>query len=679
MRHSTWRLRILLVWAIEALSFGLYVFLFTHISFDNWRAALLAVAAIGLLNASIRPLLVTLKLSPTLMVFWTLAMVCNTLAIWLAGEYVSGVNVEGIWIVLLGALWMTTVNVSFNDLLAIDDDDAYFAHLISQILKLTLRPEKTDMPGILIMEIDGLSEPVLQRALENGYMPTLAQWIERGSHQIERWECDLSSQTSASQAGILLGDNFDIPAFRWYEKENKKKMVSNHPLDTAAIESRISSGDGLLKDGASRSNLFSGDAPEAIFTASTLTDLSKQSNQDFYPLIMGPYNFIRMVLLFIWEVILELRAARYQRVHNVLPRVHRGGTYPLLRASTTVLLRELTTYILIGDMLEGVPTVYATYVGYDEVAHHSGVERPDALDVLYKLDDQFDRLEHAAKLAPRPYYFIVLSDHGQSQGATFKQRYGMTLEDLVRQLVSQKHTVESVESLDASWGTVSRFFTGILRSFIPGSENFISRIIRRALKNRTHLDQVALGPYRDHLKELEDSPDLTPAEVMVLASGNLGLIYFTDWDERMSYEQINKAFPDIIKGLSEHPGIGFILVHSETAGPLAIGARGIHYLKDGRVEGDDPLSNFGPNAADHLLRTANFPHVADIMVNSFYDPEKDEVAAFEELVGSHGGLGGNQTSPFVMFPSGWKLGKDEIIGAPDLHAQLKLWLSEVSN
>jgi uncharacterized membrane protein YvlD (DUF360 family) len=668
----------MLVWVVGAVSFGLFVFLFTHISFDNWRAALLAVVAIGLLNALIRPLLVALSLSPTLMVFWILAMVCNTFTIWLAGEYVPGVNTEGIWIVLLGALWMTTVNVSFNDILAIDDDDLYFARLISQILKLTLRPKKTDTPGVLLMEIDGLSEPVLKRALKQGYMPTLAEWIERGSHQITNWECDLSSQTSASQAGILLGDNFDIPAFRWYEKENKKKMVSNHPNDTAEIERRVSSGDGLLKDGASRSNLFSGDAPEAIFTASTLTDLSKQSNQDFYPLIMGPYNFIRVVLLFIWEVIVELRAARYQRRHNVLPRVHRGGSYPLLRASTVVLLRELTTYILIGDMLEGVPIVYATYVGYDEVAHHSGVERPDALEVLYKLDEQFDRLESAAKLAPRPYYFVLLSDHGQTQGATFKQRYEMTLEDLVRQLVTDQHTVESVESLDAGWGTVSRFFTDVLRGVIPGSENFLSRLTRRALKNRTHLDQVALGPYRDFLEQDELDPDPTPAEVMVLASGNLGLIYFTDWDERMSYEEINGVFPNIIKGLTEHPGIGFILVHSEADGPLAIGAKGIYYLKDGRVQGDDPLTDFGPNAAKHLLRTANFPHVADIMVNSFYDPEKDEVAAFEELVGSHGGLGGNQTSPFVMFPSEWKLQKESIIGAPELHAQLKLWLSEVS-
>ena len=87
-----------------------------------------------------------------------------------------------------------------------------------------------------------------------------------------------------------------------------------------------------------------------------------------------------------------------------------------------------------GDRLH-TASAYATFVGYDEVAHHSGVESDDAFDILHKLDKQLPRLESAARQAPRPYHLVVLSDHGQTGGATFKQRYGLSLEELIQELV----------------------------------------------------------------------------------------------------------------------------------------------------------------------------------------------------------------------------------------------------
>ena len=36
-----------------------------------------------------------------------------------------------------------------------------------------------------------------------------------------------------------------------------------------------------------------------------------------------------------------------------------------------------------------------------------------------------------------------------------------------------------------------------------------------------------------------------------------------------------------------------------------------------------------------------------------YDPDANEVAPFEEFMGSHGGLGGWQSHPFALVPSGW--------------------------
>ena len=133
-------------------------------------------------------------------------------------------------------------------------------------------------------------------------------------------------------------------------------------------------------------------------------------------------------------------------------------------------------------------------------------------------------------------------------------------------------------------------------------------------------------------------------------------------------------YPGLLEGLAKHEGIGFVLVRSEAHGPVAIGARGRHYLFAGRLEGEDPLLAFGPNAAAHLCRTDAFPDAPDILVNSFYDPETGQVAAFEELIGSHGGLGGWQTQPFLMFPAVPSPPEVPIVGAASLHAVLKGWL-----
>jgi hypothetical protein len=545
--------------------------------------------------------------------------------------------------------------------------------VLQKKVRRRLKPEETDVPGVVFLEIDGLSKAVLLRAIRNGHAPTLARWLDQGSHRLTGWECDLSSQTAASQAGILLGNNFNIPAFRWYEKETGRVLVASQLGDIAEMESRQSRGTGLLRDGGfSLSNMFSGDTAYSFFTMSKVRQRSEFQRNGFYLYLVDPYNFLRGVMLAFWDVFLELRSQRRQRLRRVKPRLEQHErSYPLVRAATTTILRELSVYTLIGEMFAGFPSAYVTLFGYDEVAHHSGVEREDALEVLRKLDQQFARLETAARRAPRPYRFVILSDHGQSQGATFRQRYGITLEELVRQLLAGQTAVAEAAGADEHWSYLSTPLTEAVREDQMGQA---ARLIRRVVRKRTRDGEVALGPERDRLESQRKEIASEDTDAVVMASGNLGLIYFKAWKERLTWEQIDDAFPGLLAGLTEHPGIGFILVRSEEHGPLAIGSRGIYYLAEDRVEGENPLANFGLNAAAHLRRTDGFPHVADIMVNSFYDPETDEVAAFEELIGSHGGLGGDQARPFVLFPAEWELPGPAIVGAEHLHQVMKGWL-----
>jgi hypothetical protein len=166
-------------------------------------------------------------------------------------------------------------------------------------------------------------------------------------------------------------------------------------------------------------------------------------------------------------------------------------------------------------------------------------------------------------------------------------------------------------------------------------------------------------------------------EIVVMGSGCLGLIYFPRRPGRLTLEEIHEAYPDLIATLRAHPGIGFLLVRSGRRGAVVLGRAGANYLDEGVVEGDDPLAPFGATAAQHVRRTDGFAHVADIMVNSAYDAERQEVYAFEELVGSHGGMGGPQSFPFVLLPHGWAVPDETVIGAESMHQWMRRWLKDL--
>jgi len=330
-------------------------------------------------------------------------------------------------------------------------------------------------------------------------------------------------------------------------------------------------------------------------------------------------------------------------------------------------MQEASVFMLIADMYRGVPAVYNTFFSYDEVAHHSGIDRPDAFKVLRTLDEAFARLERAAAHAPRPYHFVVLSDHGQSLGATFRQRHGRALDEVVRSLIAGDYQVTDATESVEDWHQVNLALSEALKL-----DHAVARLARRVARGHLHGDRVELGPDGPH-HETTAAVAAAASDAIVLASGNLGLISFPRWPERMTYEQIAAAFPKLLPGLVATDWVGFVMVRSEREGGLVIGPRGTYALDRDAVTGDNPLADYGSHAAAHLRRTDGFTNAPDILVMSRYDPASHEVAAFEELVGSHGGLGGPQTQPFVLHPAPLDPGPAPIVGAAALHAVLRRW------
>jgi uncharacterized membrane protein YvlD (DUF360 family) len=623
----------------------------THIAVT----AAFGAGAFGVLSALVWPLLVRALLLVPALVLGLLVFVLNGSLLLVALRLNPSSSAEAApeTAVVVAAV-MSAVASATGGALAVRDDDAYRRRLY----RLADRrrppgPPGPATPGTVFLQLDGVGHDVLLAAVGKGLMPTVARWLE-SSHRLTPWRTDWSSQTGASQLGILHGTNHDVPAFRWYDKDRREVMVCNRPTSAAELQRRAVefTGDGglLTVDGASRGNLFGGGADEQALVLSIATRRRGRQNRSragYFAYFCDPANAVRTVMSFVAEVGREMGESTGARMRKQRPRVSRGGLYPLVRAFATVVERDVVVAAVMGDLLAGRTAVYADLVAYDEVAHHSGPTSRDAEKVLQRLDRALALIANVAEHAPRPYRIVVLSDHGQSPGETFRARYGLGLGELVRAGCGLPVPRKAQRTHSGAEARAA---------------------VRAALRRPVEERGEHYGPSRQ-------------SEPLVLASGNLGLVSFPDVPHRMSKEEIDARHPALLTTLANHPGIGFLLVRSEEHGGLVLGAHGAQ-IPLARLDDDPgPLEVFGPGAADAVRRTHSFPHTADIMVNSFHDPADGEVLAFEEQIGSHGGLGGAQARPFLLSPLAFSEPVEEgceLVGAEQVHRVLRRWLRELN-
>jgi uncharacterized membrane protein YvlD (DUF360 family) len=611
-------------------------------SIDSFWDALLAGLVIGAGNAFIWPALAFLVVPLSVLTLGVGAILLDAAFVFLLLDLLPGVEIDGFWTALWVVAGLVIVTTSVGAVLAIDDLSWFDQRVARRARRRTNDAIVTDVPGVVFVQFDGLSLDVLERALRSGDVPNLHRWIRDGSHVLVGWETGWSSQTGVSQCGILHGSVVDMPAFRWIDKTTGDVIVSNHPKCAALIERAHSDGNGLLADhGSSYGNLFSGDAERAVLTMSGAGRRKEgRTGAGYFGYFSRPGQAVRTLIAAIVEIGRERVAASRQRRRGVEPRVERGWTYALLRTFTTVVTRDVSVQGVVSDMCEGRASIYVDMLGYDEVAHHSGPERVDAIAVLRDLDRQLGRIARTTAYTPRPYKIVVLSDHGQTQGATFEQRTGQTLAALVAELCGAAASGDS----DAEAGHTES-----------------SAWLRHARHDEGHTDATA--------------PDVP----IVLGSGSLGLITIPGEPRRLSREEIDARYPRLIPGLTAHPEIGFVLVRQSAGTSVVLGNGGSLDLATGDVVGEDPLAPFGPRAREQVAEVDGYTTVADLMVNSRYDPGLEEVAAFEDQVSSHGGLGGPQTHPFLLYPSELPAPTEPIFTSPAMHRVLKRWLTELGH
>ena len=655
-------------------SLGITVVVLPGIHVRNALTVGQAVIVFAALNALVRPVILAALLPLSIVAVGVASLVFQAAVLLLLAPLVPGLAIDNVESGVAGAWLFAIVSTVLAAVLSTDRGDSYYGTLVRQLVARRRHVTRSAWPGVVIVQVDGLAHPIVQHQIRAGRLPVLSRWLRGGSHRLARWDVLLPSQTSASQAGILFGTNDDIPAFRWFEKSTGRLIVSNHPDDAREIERRlVARGRPLLADGgASIGNLLSGGAAWSFLTMATLRDPHHGigPGSSLYFFFLSPYGYLHALLLSLGEVVRELYQARTQQLAGIEPRGDRRFPYPVARAVTTVALHDLSTSLVIEQMYRGTPVIYVDFTDYDEVAHHSGPERAESLDAADRVDAVLGTLELAARDAPRPYRFIVLSDHGQSLGATFRQRFGEGLDDVIRSLMGGPSAIHAATNQVEEWGPINTFLTEMSRA-----GGLTGRASRAAFRRRTRDGLVTLGPGGP--AGGRGRPGKEAPEVVVAASGNLANVYFSAIPGRATLEDLADRFPGLVDALANHPGVGFVLVRSAERGPLVVGRDGVRTLADGAVQGPDPLAAYGPNALEAVRRLDSFGDCGDLAVVSMYDPDTDEVAAFEELIGSHGGIGGMQTAAFLLHPAELTVAAP-LVGAPAVGAQLRDWLVEAS-
>ncbi|MEP9364952.1 phage holin family protein [Nocardioides sp. CN2-186] len=647
--------------ALVGATLGLLVSSWLVPGFDigTWQQAVLTAVLIAACGVVLRFVLIR----GAVLVGWVgsilVGLFVQALAVWIVVYVPQGGGADDLGWALLASWVIAAVSTLFVWIGTAGTDDAVTASLLRSARRKRVVLDDPDVPGIVFVQADGVPYPVLDWCVRAGTLPTLSRWIRSGTHQQVEWRPKLPATTPASQMGILHGTIDGIPAFRWLDRPSGKVFVANRPADAVLIEALHSDGLGLLADdGVSVSNLFTGDAPTAYATMSAIgrSRETRESRRTISEYLARPNGFTRSFSRALSELARERFQAARARRRDIRPRVHRGWAFAGERAALTGVIRDLNTTLVSDAMLKGRRSIYVDYVDYDAVAHHAGILQPESLDALAGIDAVLAQIEAIAAVAPRKYHIVVLSDHGQSQGAIFADRYGEDLAALVSRL-SRTATITSVENAEGS---------GALNSMVAGNASPDS-VVGRALGRAS--DRITAETF-----ETREPDQAAPAEqFLVFGSGNLGLIYVTGEQERLGLDELDARFPALVPGLVAHPGIGFTVVHTQEHGPVAFGAGGEHRVRDGVVVGVDPLARFGPHAPEFVLRAATMPEAPDIYVNSLID-DMDEVAAFEGLVACHGGLGGWQDRGMVVHPVDLEMPAEMVVGADTLHRVLVGWL-----
>jgi len=546
--------------------------------------------------------------------------------------------------------------------------DLYYTRKYGALARHLGRPRISpdQQQGFIIIQIDGLSYDHLKQAIAAGYMPYLARLLDEERLSLALWRCGLPSTTPAVQAGIMFGNRFDIPGFRWYDKEHRQSISCKRPDQVHMIRARVSQGQpGILKGGSCYVSLFDGDADLTLFTLSTLSSQrffeSARGMRLLFLFLLSPFRVLRMTSLVIISYLTGLgrRLAALVRPSILNPF---DVISPLVSAVSETLLTEAQTFGVLLDIYRCAPSIYANYNSYDEVAHKVGPAHRAAFRVLRGVDrriQQIDRMR--TRYRQRKYDLYILSDHGNSPAVPFKRRNGMSLDQYIATQVGDELPLDHVPPSDMHSQDKKRYLLQELESL----EQRSSQLRRIVSAIRLHATRRMPA---DHVLTYDPEQQ---RDVITAASGPLAHIYFNTASRPLDLVEVTLLYPHLVDGLLTTPGIGVIagrvgeqtILLGQNKGILVAGTD--HVL----VESPHPLAPFGDveYGTAQIHRLAHFPHAGDLIILGAVESD-GTVVGFEEQASTHGGLGGAQMRPFIAWPSECPLTPASMNDAQDLYS-----------
>ncbi len=509
--------------------------------------------------------------------------------------------------------------------------------------------EELPLRRFIMVQIDGLAHEYLLQAIARGQAPVLQRLMAQGYH-LQRWRCGIPSSTPAVQAGIMYGNNWNIPGFRWYEKETGSAPHCKSPYFAERLKFAVSNGrPGILSGGSSYTNLLDGDAKLALFTLSAMgrTRFLEHLRGLGWALLFAliPWRIGRILILAAWELLRDVARTLAQWARNRF-RTRLKLIKPALQVLTNVVFAEVQTFGVLLDIYRGVPAIYVNYYGYDEVAHNDGPLGKEALRTLRRIDSYIGQIERLRRVYYPATELYVLSDHGMTPSTPIhelgpKKSLGRLVADHVRASEvweggrprdrrngNQQH--DALAEANMRW----------LLDELDGIEPNLSRRGRR----------LAAALRRRILKQLPDEIEAEynldrRSDVIVRASGSLAHIYFNVTRARMDLSEIALLYAELLDALNSHPGIGMVL-GLEQERPVIVTPRGTVALSADRLPPGLPEPE---RTADDLARLLSFPHSGDLVVVGAWNA-RGQVVTFEDQAATHGGAGGPQDYPFFLTP-----------------------------
>ena len=307
---------------------------------------------------------------------------------------------------------------------------------LARLLRLPVSEGSPTRPGLVMIQIDGLSQPQFERALAHGELPFLRRLIRCEQYHLHPHYSGLPSTTPAVQAELFYGVKGAVPAFSFKDHESHQ-IVRMYEPDTAARAEALHAGnaaDALLKDGSAYSDIYTGGAAESHFCPSSMgwgsTLRAANPLVLLVFLVANLYSFVRIAIL----LCLELGLALVDFVRGLIRRqdIIKELKFIPTRVAISIMLRELCVIGGKIDISRGLPIIHINFLGYDEQSHRRGPRSLFAHWTLKGIDDAIARLWRAANhSAWRHYEVWIYSDHGQTKALPYHAIQGYSLVEAV--------------------------------------------------------------------------------------------------------------------------------------------------------------------------------------------------------------------------------------------------------